>query len=180
MRPDGEKETRSVVELIDYGISLRSLDENELSALHEELRSQGAPTRQATIKLALLLGYGNSPDYDLDRAINLLNQVARTRRGNDASLRDFAELMAALLIERRGLAVERDALAEERADIAADLERARALADDLRNRLEQTRSDLEDEREQRNKLQSQLDALIELEERLTLDDVPDDGAANEQ
>lgn len=160
-----------VAEIVEYGVSLRRLDEEELEQQHQDLtvQSQSAPSSALTIQLALLLSYRNSRHYDLDRAINLLNQVARTRRDENPAFRNFAELMATILIERRSLAVDRNALAQSH---TADVERI----DELQDRIDRTQAELVAERERSEKLRSQLDALIELEEQLTLDAEQGNGA----
>lgn len=163
----------SVAEIVAYGVSLRALDDVELEQLHRDLtvRMRSEPSSALTIRLALLLSYRDSSHYDLDRAINLFNQVARTRRDENPVFRDLAELMATMLIERRSVAVDRDALAESH---TADVERIEAL----QGRIEGLQADLAAERERSGRLQSQLDALIELEEQLTLDAAQGDEAQN--
>ncbi len=152
----------------------------ELESLHAELTGNGNPQSSASaIRLALLLSYGDSSHYDLDRAINLFNQVARTRRDEDPVLRTFAELMSAMLIERRSLAVDRDALAQARVESAERSERDAERIARLQSELDDARAALSDERARSEKLQSQLEALIELEEQLTLDDAGDDGTDDE-
>lgn len=171
----------TAADLIEFGISLRTLDDAELEQLHAELNSAPPPVSSAsTIRLALLLSYGDSAHYDLDRAINLFNQIARTRRDDDPSLRHFAEFMSALLIERLGLAADRNALAEQRGENVRRIERNTEQLERLRGELEQARMSLEEERERRDQLQAQLEALIELEEQLTLDEAESQGAADEQ
>lgn len=153
-----------VAALVDYGLTLRTLDDAEIDELHRNLtlENRDEPSSAVAIRLALLLSYRDSPYYDLDRAINLLNQVARTRRDENPVFPDLAELMSAILIERRSLVVDRNALAEQH---AADTDRI----EELQNRVDEMQTALSTERERSEKLQSQLDALVELEEQLTLD-----------
>lgn len=168
-----------MVELIEFGVALRSQDDSELEQLYEELNGNGPVSSASTIRQALLLSYGDSAHYDLERAINLFNQVARTRRDEDPALRTFAELMAVMLIEHRSLAVDRNALARQRAENAERIESATTRIESLEGELEDMREALRSERQRSEELQSQLEALIELEEQLTLDDSQEDGAADD-
>lgn len=180
-RTPGSGGSETAADVIEFGISLRSLEDAELEQLHDELNRNVPPVSSAsTIRLALLLSYGDSAHYDLDRAINLFNQISRTRRDEDPSLRRFAEFMSAMLIERRSLAADRNALADQRAANVERIERNAEQIERLRSELEQARAALEAERERRDELQSQLEALIELEEQLTLDEGQDQGAPDEQ
>lgn len=171
----------SVEEVAEFGASLRTLDDEALEALYRELDDAAQPQPSAwAVRLAMLLSYGDSDHYDVDRAINLLTQVARTRRNEDPALRTFAEFLAAMLIERRTIAANRDALAEAQAQNAERMERNAERLEQLRAELEQTRAELVAERERSEKLESQLQALIELEEQLTLDDANEGETANER
>lgn len=163
--------------LIDFGVALRSLEDADLERLHEQLMLAAgtAPSSAVAIRLAMLLSYRDSPHYDLDRAINLFNQIARTRRGENPVFHRFAELMSATLIERRSLAVDRDFLAQAHADDTQRIASSSEQIESLQGRLEQAQGELAAERERSERLQSQLDALIELEEQLTQNGVPENG-----
>lgn len=161
----------SAIDVIEYANELRALDEPALEELHEELRvqNQESASSESTLRLALLLSYPESRHYDLDRAINLMNQVARSRRAEDPVFRSLAELMAAVLIERRSVAVDRRSLRER---IAANADQIETLQAEL----EQTRAALTRAEERSAELENQLDALIELEQQLNgREDTANDG-----
>lgn len=151
----------SAADVIEYANGLRRLDSASLEELHGRLtlRSQNEPSSDTALRLALLLSYPESPHYDLDRAINLLNQIARTRRGEDPAFPSLAELFATILIERRTISADRASL---RGQIASRDD----TIEELRSSLEQIRETLAEEQRRRQELQGQLDALIELEEQL--------------
>jgi hypothetical protein len=152
------------VQLIRYGVSTRTLGDGELERQYRALvlESGSSPSSENAIKLALLLSRPETSVQDPDQALRLLNGASEPRAGNDNA--DFAKLMYYLLSER-------NCVAPQSAPLADMLLEERDRSKRLGNELADTKAALEAERELRQTLQGQLDALKALEERLKADEL---------
>ncbi len=151
--------------LIRYGSAIRELTADELETEYQALLMQGLPDDRPELRfrLVLLLSVPEAPFYDLDRAVILLEDYLSDRASQNSSGIQFAALLSELFGER--LSTENSA-----ADTTAQLNDERAQTTRLGQELRSTRSALDSERGQNETLRQQLDALIALEEQLSLDE----------
>ena len=154
------------VSLIRYGYRIRELTADELEAEYQAVLMQGIPDDRPELRfrLVLLLSAPQAPFYDLDRAIVLLEDYLSDRPTRTSPDIEFAGLLVELFRERLSIADNADAI-----DLQLNDERAQATQ--LRQELQSTRSALDSERAENETLRQQLDALIALEEQISLDEV---------
>lgn len=181
-------------QVLEYATLLRSLDPvaigNEYRAVLRARR--GAPTSISSLQLALLLSHRDSPYYDLDEAIVMLNQIMDGGEA-DPELRGLTSLLLMLLDERRRVVADRgdlatralsfdrapveeplvggsaDPLVSSDAEETPDTESANSEA--LEIRVQALLAELEEERERGRRLEAQVRGLIELEEQLSQEPV---------
>jgi hypothetical protein len=147
-------------DLVSYGSAVRALSEPDLEAEYRTLlsRQSANPTDETSLRLALLMSNPGAPFHDLDRALQILNDIV-LRQDQDGSNGELARLMHHLLGERTCVAPADAPLAEV---ILAERDRNSQLSEEL----DETQTALDTERQLRQTLQGQLDALKALEERL--------------
>ncbi|MGI9257761.1 MAG: hypothetical protein ACR2QQ_02895 [Gammaproteobacteria bacterium] len=153
------------VSLIRYGHMIRELTADELETEYQALLMQGTPDDRPELRfrLVLLLSSPQASFYDLDRAIVLLEDYLSDRTTQTSPDVEFA----ALLVE---LFEERSSIEESSAATALQLNDERAQTAQLSQELQSTRAELDSELTQNETLRQQLDALIALEEQISLDE----------
>lgn len=151
--------------LIRYGNAVRSFDEVGLEREYARIYQAYAenPSTDSAIRLALLLSYPGASFYDPDRARQMLGGVS-AQEANPSETAELANLLTHFLNERNCVTDDSAALADL---FIAERNRNRELS----SQLTQVRAALDAERQVRQNLQGQLDALKELEERLNADDL---------
>jgi hypothetical protein len=139
------------------------------AALREELaRVEALPAEPHNLlRLALVVGQRQSELYDAERTAQALVSVAASGPEN-ASQVQLAQLLLGLLPREERSCGE--AVCEQKLSELVQLEERRRR--ELSARIESLRNDLEAERAQREKLESQLEALKSLEEQIKNRDGP--------
>ncbi len=151
--------------LIRYGYSIRELTADELETEYQAILMQGMPDNRPELRfrLVLLLGVPEAPLYDLNRAVSLLDDYISNRTSQGSPDADFAALLIELYAER--LAIEINA-----AEAAEQLSEERGQTIQREQELQSTRAELDFERSQNETLRQQLNALIALEEQISLEE----------
>lgn len=156
-------------ELARYAVYLRGLDaagmENEYSAVMAEV--DRTPPSVSNVKLALLLSYEDGPHYDIELAMEALDELIVSDSGTNGELESIATMLFTLLGEQQ-LSDTRTAESSAAAETAATAEVAEAseATEALQQRVTELLAQLEQERERSQRLESQLRGLIKLEEEL--------------
>lgn len=155
----------TLIQLIDYGLTVRTLDAAQLDEAYAALSAsnQSRPSDTTSIKLSLLLSDPAASFYDPQRAVRLLDSAARHLEAKGDPMAPFPRLIDRLLHERHALAGQKGAAS---AALAAE----RVRNDALTQQLAKSQSDLAAERTRTETLQSQLDALRALEKQISHDD----------
>jgi hypothetical protein len=156
----------ALAELTRFGNAVRELDSRQLEQQYRELalRNDAFLSSDAVIKLSLLLSAPNAPFHDIDQATRFLRDVMHRGLTAPPEHTDFAELLYNLLSER--VYTESD---DEAMQVL--LTQARDTNEQLSQELAEARAALATERERTETLQGQPNALKELEEQLSLEDV---------
>lgn len=164
--PETASTARELAELLRYGNTVRELDSRQLEEEYQDLalRNTAVLSSEAVIKLSLLLSAPNAPFHDIDQATRFLRDMIERDRFREPEHTDLARLLYNLMSERVYAASEDETL-------AMLLTEARDRNEALSDELAEVRAELASERERRQTLQGQLDALKELEEQLSLDGV---------
>lgn len=160
--PVAGRDTSELLDLVRYGNRVRAAFGADLSEEYRRL-AFGAPnwSDDAAIRLALLLSAPNTEYHDVDQATRLLRDVVERVPAADSGKAALATLLLHLLNERVYAAAEDEALANR-------LSEARDRNEQLTEQLASARAALDEERERRQRLERQLDALKRLEEQLSL------------
>ncbi|MBN1238619.1 MAG: hypothetical protein JXB36_08950 [Gammaproteobacteria bacterium] len=155
-----------LADLAKFGNTVRRLDERQLEREYRQLALQNdsAPSSDAAIRLALLLSAPNAPFNDIDQATRFLRDVMYRETGDPQSHSEFAQLLYNLLSER---------IYSESDDepLQSLLDQARERNDELTAQVMRLRNQLDAERDRAETLEGQLNALKELEEQLSQDEV---------
>jgi len=160
--PIAGRDASGLLELIRYGNRVRAAIGADLSEEYQRLAfGEPAWSDDAAIRLALLLSAPNTEYHDVDQATRLLRDVVERVPAADSGKAALATLLLHLLNERVYAASEDEALANR-------LSEARDRNEQLAEELASTRAALAEERERRQRLERQLDALKRLEEQLSL------------
>jgi len=161
--PITAEEPSRLLDLVRYGNRVRAGFGTDLSGEYERLAFGDAHVSdEDAIRLALLLSAPNTPYHDVDQARRVLRDVVeRVPAQNDESVA-LATLLLHLLSERVYAEAQDEALANR-------LSEARDRNEELTEELASVRAALAEERERRQTLERQLDALKRLEEQLSLD-----------
>ena len=151
--------------LIRYGYMIRELNSVQLENEYQALLMQGITDDRPELRfrLILLLSVPHASFYDLERAIVLLEDYLSDETEASSPGVEFAALLVELFGER--LSIQSSA-AETRLQL--DDERLQSVL--LDEELQSTRAALNSERDQNETLRQQLDALIALEEQISLDE----------
>lgn len=164
--PGGEPRGRVLQEFADYSLWVRQQPDDVLRV--ELARLEATPeSPDQSLRIALISGRPQSALYDAERTAQLLARVAG--EGPDDSVQ--AQLAQALLgvlpaVTRNCAATE----CEEKLNTVVQMEEQRRR--DLSARIDALRAELESERGQRQKLESQLEALKSLEAQIKNRDGP--------
>lgn len=151
--------------LIEYGNAVRELSADGLEREYRALLMQGGADNnpETHFRLILLLSNPKAPFYDLNRSVLLLEQFILNLASNDSPDADFAKLLYQLFSERRSI---EDMMASAAARLDDETLRATRLNEELLS----TRTELDAQRAQIETLRQQLEALVALEEQISLDD----------
>ena len=152
--------------LIEYGNAVRELSADGLEREYRAQLIQGGADKssETRFRLILLLSNPEAPFYDLNRAVLLLEDFIPNQASKDSPDAEFAMLLYQLFSERRSIE-NTTASAMERLDD----ERLRATR--LDEELLSTRTELDSQRAENEILRQQLEALVALEEQISLDEV---------
>jgi hypothetical protein len=163
---DASRPSGDASDLIRYGNEVRSLDAGALEEEYRRLVTQydAAPTIDEAVRLSLLLSNPNAAFYDANRAMRLLSDETRASAGDTPGNEEFARFVRHLLGERACVATEDAALADM-------LVEQRARNRSLDQELARVQEALLAERQHRETLQAQLNALRALEEQLNRDNL---------
>jgi hypothetical protein len=148
-------------ELIRYGNEVRRLESAALEQEYRDLVAEYAttPTGESAVRLSLLLSRPGASFYDIDRAIRLLGETTLGFEENEPPNLELTRFLYNLLSERSCVAANDGALAE-----MLNEERSRNAR--LDEELVEARSALSTERQFREMLQAQLNALRALEQEI--------------
>lgn len=159
-------DSAGLADLARFGNTVRRLDGRQLEQQYRQLllQNDSAPSSDAAIRLALVLSAPNAPFADIDQATRFLREVMYREGAAQPAHADFAQLLYNLFSER--IYAESD---DE--PLQALLDQARERNDELSGELARVRTALAEERERTETLQGQLNALKELEEQLSQEEV---------
>ena len=164
--PAPAEPSAELADLARFGNTVRRLDGRQLEREYRSLVLQNgsAPSSDTAIRLALLLSAPNAPFTNIDQATRFLRDVMYRETGDPPAHTEFAQLLYNLLSER---------IYSESDDepLQALLDQARERNDELSGQLAGLRSELAAERRRADTLEGQLNALKELEEQLSQDEV---------
>lgn len=162
--PESARNAPDLAELLRYGNTVRELDSRQLEEEYRDLvlSNTAVLPSEDIIKLSLLLSAPNAPFHDIDQATRFLRDVIQRDPFHEPEYVDLAKLLYNLLSERVYAASEDETLARL-------LTEARDRNEQLAEELAAVKAELDAERERRETLQGQLDALKKLEEQLSLD-----------
>ena len=153
----------NLLDLVRFGNRVRAALGADLSEEYQRLAYDDERwSDESAIRLALLLSAPNTPYHDVDQAARVLREVVERAPPRDNANTALATLLLHLLSERVYAASEDEALANR-------LSEARDRNEQLSEELASVRAALDEERERRQALEAQLDALKRLEEQLSLD-----------
>lgn len=155
-----------LAELARYGNMVRELGGKQLEQQYREvaLANDSMLSSEAAIKLSLLLSAPNYAFQDVDQATRFLRDVVHREASAEPQIAEFARLLYNLLRERVYSDTNEDAT-------LSMLAQERDRNEQLSRELAKVKSSLALERKQRATLEGQLDALKELEERLSNEDL---------
>jgi hypothetical protein len=155
-----------LTELVRYGNIVREIGGRQLEQQYQAiaLANDSVLSTEAAIKLSLLLSVPDTEFQDVDQATRFLRDVVYREATEPPELAEFARLLYSLLAERVYTETDEDAT-------MAMLAHERDRNEELNQELVKVKTALALERKQRETLEGQLEALKQLEEQLSHEDL---------